>query len=83
MSVKSKQIFLAADGTQFDTAEEAEMYESVINLKPSISAWCKKNYNERLVTRYTNLLMFWEASRTKALVAVPEIGEDEETEVVV
>ena len=74
--MQAKQIYLAEDGTQFDSADKAEMYESVVSLKPAIVAWAKENYNPRLTARYTNLLMFWEGSRDAALAAVPEASAD-------
>jgi len=71
--MQAKQIFLAEDGTQFESEEEAQSYESVMAMKPAVEKWVENHYdNKRFTARYTKIILAWEAVRAQVMQAVPE-----------
>ena len=73
----AKQVYMAEDGTPFDTLEQAQEYEAGAPKRQLITQWVKKYYNnDRLTKKHTNVIFNWEIHRDAALAAVPE-PEDE------
>ena len=67
-----KSQYVAEDGSVHETAEACESYESVMDKKEVIEAWVSSRYSPRLVKKNTNVIMFWEVDRDKAMAAVSE-----------
>jgi hypothetical protein len=77
--MKSKQIFIADDGTEFDSEKECQLYETVSEIRPYVTQFVEEHYqNNRLTSKHTNVIMTWEVHREKALAA--ELKKKEETE---
>ena len=66
-----KQVFMADDGTPFDTTEECDRYESVMGKRQVIKDWVESHYdNTRLTKKHLNVILTWESFRDDVLRAV-------------
>ena len=64
-----KQVFIAADGTHFETSAECEAYEAMANNRATIEKWALSRYGDKQgqAKNAANKVIRWEMDRAAVL----------------
>jgi hypothetical protein len=66
-----RQIFIADDGREFDSADDCKQYEQMADIRNKIEEWAKAKHNEKKgqAARIMTGAVAWEAARDEVLSA--------------
>jgi molybdopterin biosynthesis enzyme len=64
-----RQLFIADDGREFDSADECQQYEQMADIRNKIEAWAQAKHNDKKgqAARIVTGAVAWEAARAEVL----------------